>query len=699
MSVFPPSADPLFGPVLSRLGRCLTVAVMVTLWLAVLAIPLPVWASQGEPSMGGMSAEADGVLALLSANEPVLISATHSTHVLHQAPAIATVIGTKQIRDMGARNLLDALKLVPGFHIGFADSFAVNTSLTVRGLQTVASDQILLMIDGHRVNEPHVGTWTILFDEFPLESVERIEVIRGPGSALYGSNAFVATINVIMKQPGKGNQAVVGGGNGNRAHQFLQLDHKGEQGEVIAFYDHLDSNGTGDPIREVVLLDALQNPIGTESGTTNFWRNTHTGYAHGRFGKLSLTALYMNKHRGSTLGIFNRVDRGSELFFRQGFAEAAYHGKVGVVDTVFKVSVDEFKSDQAWRIDVPLPPLPFVSVANNFLSARTVSTSIQGMWQPAAGHDVIVGAAFDRVREYDVRYVLDGLDVSSIIPLSIPGSRNVTAVYAQDEWAVAERLRLTSGLRLDHYSDFGNTLNPRLALVWLPSHELNFKLLYGHAFRAPSLLELNATNNPVVVGNPNLSPENIHTVEASANWLVTPVLQTEISVFFNRVSDPVVRPPVLGAPWQNGASFDSWGVEAEVKTDWSEYRYGYLNGSWNQTRSRGVGEAAATVPRFSVKSGLNWPLLQRPNGRNLVNANLGVRYTGPQKRLAGDLRPKSKDSTVVDLALVHDRGGLSLSMKVHNLLDKAVHSPSTPVVTDGFPLPGRTWLLEARSRF
>jgi len=91
-------------------------------------------------------------------------------------------------------------------------------------------------------------------------------------------------------------------------------------------------------------------------------------------------------------------------------------------------------------------------------------------------------------------------------------------VFMQDEWAFAENWELTWGLRYDHYSDVGDTTNPRLALVWQAHPELTAKLLYGEAFRAPAFFELYATNNPVALGNPDLEPEKLRSTELALAW-------------------------------------------------------------------------------------------------------------------------------------------------------------------------------------
>src|SRR5207237_2069032 len=110
------------------------------------------------------------------------------------------------------------------------------------------------------------------------------------------------------------------------------------------------------------------------------------------------------------------------------------------------------------------------------------------------------------------------VDVSSTAPFLLPHDRKVSYAFAQDEWTVAKDWTLTAGVRHDEYSDFGGTTNPRLALVWEAAYNVTAKLLYGTAFRAPSFTELYVINNPVLIGNPNLQPEKMKTMEAALSW-------------------------------------------------------------------------------------------------------------------------------------------------------------------------------------
>lgn len=621
-------------------------------------------------------------LSLIYPRDDLFITATQSARTLDRAPAIATVVTDRQIRDMGARNLLDVLAIVPGFGISFSPNHAVVNAIEVRGLKTHNSEKVLLLIDGHRVNNLYTGSPTQVFEDFPLDAVRRIEIVRGPGSAVYGGGAFVAVINVIMLKPGdfEGTRATLGAGNADRSHENLLLGRREGGLSVLASYDHMDTNGTGDTIAQ----DAAGG-----SGVTNHWRDNHTAYAATHGGGLDLTALLLHNHFAPTMGITNLVDTRSDVRMEQAFVEVRHASGESTVPTEVSLAVDQLGSDTAWQVDTP----GFADMSESLYTTRTVTADLRLRAPPVAGHHVSAGTTYEDSRLFRVRHFLDGVDVSATQNHAVPASRTVVALFAQDEWEAAPGRTVTAGLRWDHYSDFGGTLNPRLAVVWSAAPSLTAKLLYGRAFRAPSFFELYATNSPVLVGNPNLRPEAMNTAEAGFTWKPAAPYTISANAFLNRFSKRIVHQTPLAV---NAGGADILGTELEVQADWREHRYGYLNWSWQASHDEINKLRLPDVPMHQVKAGLNWGLL-----RDFLNANLQARWQGPQARAAGDGRRPTKAATTFDLALSSERiaTGLRVSLAVHNLLDDEAFDPSPTTVPGGYPRPGRTWLVELGYRY
>ncbi|MCH2219054.1 MAG: TonB-dependent receptor, partial [Dechloromonas sp.] len=276
-----------------------------------------------------------------------------------------------------------------------------------------------------------------------------------------------------------------------------------------------------------------------------------------------------------------------------------------------------------------------------------------------------------------------------------PHKRNVNYLYVQDEWSFARDWTLTTGLRYDSYSDFGNTTNPRLALVWEARQDLTAKLMYGTAFRAPSFVEQYATGNPVALGNPSLMPEKIKTLEAAVTWQASHNLQATVSVFHHNISDIINQ---SGVTYRNTGKQKGNGGELEVLWDASSNLrltgyYAYQR-NIDQTTQRDAGYA----PRQHIYTRADWRVYSdwRLSGQ--------INYVADRARPAGDNRPQIPDYTSVDLTLRTGRQktGWDFSASVFNLFNADIREPSKIDLTSGtgiihdLPMPRRTFWLQAR---
>ncbi len=635
-------------------------------------------AEEMESNEGFDIAQLDSGLELLFSEDDLFISASQSARTLGKAPAIATVISSKQLKDMGARNIFDALVTIPGFGHSYNSIISTESDIEVRGIKS-RMEKVLLMIDGHRINNPFVGTFTHLFDEFPIEQIKRIEVIRGPGSALYGANAFVGVINIIMKKPGDftGAQIKLGGGNDQRTHANLLAALGTAEAGVVLSYDRMDTNGS----RQLVASDAAGN-----SGYTHFWRSTDTAHMVAEYSKLTFSGLYVDKRRGTPLSITNFIDTRTQTHNKQFYGMADYHDKIGAVDVEAKVAFDQFEWNTDWAID--LPAFNFIT-GHPLLKNQTYSGEIKLQFEPLDRHYMTFGLAQEFQRQFDVQHIVNGVDVTATFNHNKAAKRKVFAAYLQDEWDVLDNLILTAGVRFDRYDDVGSTTNPRIALVWSATAELDLKLLYGSAFRAPSFLEMYEINNPASVGNPNLKPEKMKSMEAGLVWKMNHNYQLSSNVFHNRFTDRIVATAPLTI---NSGGATIWGVEAELKADWSEYLYGFVNYSYQKSKDKLTQVALADVPQHRIKAGMNVSLFD-----DMLNINTGIRWDGKRSRAQADARAAMPSTTIVDLAISTNRlmDDLKLTFKAHNLLDANIFDPAPATVQAGYPRPGRTLLAEA----
>ena len=195
--------------------------------------------------------------------ESMIEIATRHTTPISKAPGIVTVITSKQIKQMGFRTLTDVLKIVPGFYISMDETG--EREIAVRGVLDDASQKIKVLIDGHSINDVWRGGAMWNFDDLPVENIKKIEVIRGPGSALYGQNAFLAVVNIITKDTEDidGFQVTTSGGSFSTQNYNLLFGRELGDLKISGFLDYFDTQGFSRKIeQDVLFLDAASRRPG-----------------------------------------------------------------------------------------------------------------------------------------------------------------------------------------------------------------------------------------------------------------------------------------------------------------------------------------------------------------------------------------------------------------------------------------------------
>ncbi len=267
-------------------------------------------------------------------------------------------------------------------------------------------------------------------------------------------------------------------------------------------------------------------------------------------------------------------------------------------------------------------------------------------------------------------------------------SRTVRYLSLQDEWRLGRDWELTAGIRYDDYSDFGDTTNPRLALVWATDYNLTSKLLYGRAFRAPSLTELYFENNPTVVGNPNLVPERIDMVELVFDYRPSFNLET-VSTFFAYQADDLIE--FVNSTAQNSRNQKGHGLELEA--DWQASDTIQFKGNFALQYSEDAdsGAVIANVPRRQLFVGANWRMAEKWLLYGQVN------WVADRARASTDPRPAIDDYTTLDVFLRHqpDDRRWQLGLSVKNAFDADAREPSDGTMPNDYPLEGRSVYLEA----
>jgi outer membrane receptor for ferrienterochelin and colicins len=258
-------------------------------------------------------------LRWLQAEKEVSIATRHETPI-SKAPSIVTVITAEEIKHLGYRTFVEILRTVPGFEILKDPTFGV-VFPTVRGLD--ALNKVRLMLNGHLVNNPRTGDAFFLFDDFPLENIKRIEIIRGPGSAVYGENAFLAVINIITfdAKDIDGVRISSGYGSFDTYEENVTFGMTYEKINISGMARYRQTTGFDGIVDEDSLSPApfSQSPGKVDDGRQEYDLNLRVTYKD-----FYAEGLYINKNQGPFIGPQLALNDESDIEENYVFGEAGY---------------------------------------------------------------------------------------------------------------------------------------------------------------------------------------------------------------------------------------------------------------------------------------------------------------------------------------------------------------------------------------
>lgn len=416
----------------------------------------------------------------------IFVTAARSEQAIDTVNASFEVIPAKKIRTFAGRSLSEVVQYATSALVKDSGS---NSTFSLRGQD---SNKTLILVDGLRRTEKYVGA---NLNNIQLEDVERIEIVRGPMSALYGSDALGGVINIITRPPRKGSETGV----------------------------HFMAGQTGDGQRDTAILGGYGNwgdgQIGHRIAFEVKRRDPYRlPSADPRITDLNREHRDFLSYRGDIKTGMGRFDWGIELARQddtgigltrtsttykkieneaRDFVTAGYRGRIG--DGELSVRLGYGQSDARVNRGTAKDELTLLK-----------QTQLEGQYafEPMPNHFVVVGYAYRQ----------DDADISTNSRVAV---RNVNALFAQDSWKLPTDVDLTLGLRYDDYNDFGSKLTPRFAIAWRPDR-WTFRAGLGKGFKAPSLLNLYMTSiirgRYDLRGNPNLQPEESTSDEIAAAY-------------------------------------------------------------------------------------------------------------------------------------------------------------------------------------
>jgi len=603
-----------------------------------------------------------------------------------------TVITADEIQKYGYRTLAEILESVRGFYITYDRDY---TFVGVRGFGRLGdwNSRILLLIDGHRINDNILGM-AVIGPEFlvGVDLIERVEIIRGPSSSLYGAQAFLAVINVVTIKAPRLKGLEVSFAPASFGTCQGRASYGGQYREIGLLLSGTFYNSQG----PTLFFPEFNGP------STNYGITRNTDYesfqhilAAVSLRGFTIQGLFSARDKGVPTGYFGAVfndPRTLNLDYHQ-YLDLSYQHAIGANwELEARTSYDQIRLQAPLVYPTGLPD-----------ASSTVDTySFRGNWWDGEvklsrtlqeKHKITVGTEItDNLRQDQGEHIPIGR-----IFTEDPRSSVIWALYGQDEFAIIHQLTLSAGLRYDRYSDFGGTANPRLGLIYRVFHPTTLKLLYGTAFRAPLPFELTPNLGSFYDDNLKLGPEKIRSVEGVVEQGLGEYFTVSGSVFHNSIDNLITlgtNPSDNKEIYQNSGKAVATGVEVELDGHLARGLQGRASYSYIDAEQPQTKQILSNSPQHLGKLNLSYPLVQRR-----LFASLDAQYTSSSQSLAvNTVSPFSVFNLTV---LGHALGKhLDLSGSVYNLVNRKYFGPGRPEdVQDTIQQDGRNFRIKLTGRF
>lgn len=631
----------------------------------------------------GISLDRPNLAAVMSLDE--LLSVRISTaakyeQTVGEAPASVTIIAADEIEDYGYLVLADVLQNLRGFYVSDDRNYQY---VGARGFQrlTDTNNRVLVLIDGHTTNDNVYSAAGIGGDlGISLEVVERIEVVRGPGSALYGGSAVFAVINIITKTGQtidgvrfsgtvgsygeKRMAAVAGRGLDNGTDVVASLLWYDSDGQDL-YYEEFDED-SDDPEAD----DGMATDLDWDRGYSMLGTATH--------GSLTLRAYNAHRTKGVPTASYETTfnDERSQNTDESRYIEAAYERAVGAdreLLTRMYASHYRFRGVYPYEED----EVEWVETAEGMW----IGGEARLRWDLRADNRLVVGFEHQEHLQAEItsRDVVEGeLYFDGDFPY------RVSSLYVQDEYQMRPDLSLTLGLRHDDYSSVGTATTPRIGAIYTPRKATALKLLYGEAFRPPNMYETEYEDEGVTKGNPDLKAEKIRTAEVVWEERVTDDVLGILSVYDYRMRDLIDQEldeadDLLQS--RNTARVDARGVEVGLRARVESGLAGYASYSFQRATNRDGDRKLTDSPEHLARLGVSCPI-----GRGLT---LATQWRYESERLTVQQTEEGKaietDSYFLGGLRLSTRTGdsacpwlerMQLALQISNLLDTTYQTPA-----------------------
>jgi iron complex outermembrane receptor protein len=639
-----------------------------------------------EPTPTSQPAQLSGEEAMLLGETPIVYSAAKYEQKINEAPASVTIISADQIRKYGYRTFAQVLQSVPGLFATYDRNYDY---VGIRGFNRPGdyNSRVLVLVDGHRLNDA-------VYDQAPIgtdvDLIDRVEIVRGPSSSLYGTNAFFGVINVITKRGRdiKGAEGSWENSSYTSNKGRLTYGQKLSNGlEFIASGSYYYSVGQQNLFYQEFNTPDQNNGIAHRMDQDTF----HNFFAKASYGDLTLQGGYVGrKKRIPTASFGTMFNNGRDATVdNRGYLDLKYqHEFANQLTVKGRLYYDRYYYRGDFFVDYPPPTLN-----QDFLTTDQVGGELTLVKRLFDKHKVTLGS------EFRSQFRMDQSNKDADPPATYLDDKrksNIGAFYLQDEFAITDNLILNAGFRYDHYSTFGGTANPRAGLIYT-WRDTTAKLLYGRAFRAPNPFEQFYVASVGSKPNPDLKPESISTYELVLEQYLGHHIRGSASGYYyeiDRLISQVLDPSDGLLVYQNGNKINAKGLELTLEGKWPSGWDGRISYAIQEARDSASDRLLTNSPQHLVKGNLIIPLFN-----DKVFASLETRYMSSRLTLTGN---SAKNVFLTNATLFTQQllPGWEFSAQVNNLFGHRYGDPgSGEHVQDTILQDGRTYWLKLKYRF
>lgn len=612
-----------------------------------------------------------------------IYSASKYSQKSSQAPSSVTVITSREIQLYGYRNITEVLRSVPGFY----DTYDRNYSYVgVRGFGRPGdyNTRILFLLDGHRLND-NVGSLALAGNEslLDVDLIDRVEIVRGPGSALYGSNALFAVVSIFTKKGGDFKGGELSGVYGSAEKKQGRFTY----GDVFDNgFEFLTSGTLANWDGETLYYPEYNRPRYGFGKTDNDDEDAKTFFIEASYQDFTFRAASSQREKGLPTAPWESLFDSDHTRTWDDYTLLGLTWEHEVDESLSilgRFSYHHYNYDGQYTYDDG-----GVYDNHDWWKGRWVVGEVQVTKQFDNGHKVVLGAE----SQYNIRQDQKNWDFN--VYLDDQRHSKSWGVYIQDEYQLTDDLSFNVGVRRDYYDASGATVNPRAALVYQLSEESTLKFLAGTAFRAPSAYEL-YYDDDYSKPNPNLDPETIETYEVvyenrfSDHWKAT------FSGFYYKIEDLIDQ--VQDGPlmqYQNISEVTANGAEVGLEGQFDSGLRGRLSYACVQTLDKSTRSELMNSPGHIVNFNLIYPLLPER-----LFAGIDSKYVSARKTVNDNW---TDDSLVTNLTLTYVNAlkNLDLQLGLYNLFDVSYDHPGfIEHEQDMIEQDGRTFAVKMTYRF